>query len=85
MWVRPDTGEIILEQPELGTGLDAIINPIYWEHQAGSVNTGATYRKLYYSMQMDYARNFGKHEVTALALFSRLKEASGSVKIGCFV
>ena len=76
---RPDTGEIILEQPELGTGLDAIINPIYWEHQAGSVNTGATYRKLYYSMQMDYARNFGKHEVTALALFSRLKEASGSV------
>ena len=79
MWVRPDTGEIILEQPELGTGLDAIINPIYWEHQAGSVNTGATYRKLYYSMQMDYARNFGKHEVTALALFSRLKEASGSV------
>jgi len=31
MWVRPDTGEIILEQPELGTGLDAIINPIYWE------------------------------------------------------
>ena len=79
MWVRPDTGEIILEQPELGTGLDAIINPIYWEHQAGSVNTGATYRKLYYSMQMDYTRNFGKHEVTALALFSRLKEASGSV------
>ena len=59
--------------------MDAIINPIYWEHQAGSVNTGATYRKLYYSMQMDYTRNFGKHEVTALALFSRLKEASGSV------
>ena len=29
MWVRPDTGEIILEQPELGTGLDAIINPIF--------------------------------------------------------
>lgn len=79
MWVRPDTGEIILEQPELGTGLDAIDNPIYWQHQAGNVDVGSTYRKLYYSMQMDYARTFGQHELTALALFSRLKEASGSV------
>ncbi len=26
-------------------------------------------------MQFDYARTFGKHEVTGLGLFSRLKEA----------
>lgn len=30
-------------------------------------------------MQLDYARTFGKHEVTALGLFSRLKEAEGGV------
>ncbi len=29
--------------------------------------------------RLDYARTFGKHEVTALGLFSRLKEAQGPV------
>ncbi len=80
MWVDPDDGSIALQQdPNTGTGLDYPVNKIYWKTQAGSVDMGATYRKLYYSMQLDYARTFGKHEVTALALFSRLKEARGSV------
>ena len=80
MWVDPDTGEIDYKiDPNAGTGLDAVENPIYWTTQAGSANTGATYRTLYYSFQLDYARQFGKHDVTALALFSRLKEAQGGV------
>ena len=79
MWVNPNNGEILVEQEDTDAGLDAVINPILWQHQAGGVNTDATYRKLYYSMQMDYARTFGQHEVTALGLFSRLKEASGHV------
>lgn len=80
MWVDPDTGEISYKfDPDSGTGLDKVENPIYWTTQAGSADINSTYRKLYYQLQLDYARTFGKHEVTALALFSRLKEAQGSV------
>ena len=78
-WVRPLDGEIFLKEPNTSAGLDAVLNPILWQHQAGNVNTSATYRKIYYSLQLDYARAFGKHEVTALGLFSRLQEAQGSV------
>lgn len=80
MWIDPDTGEAKWkEDPSTGTGLDFPINKVYWKSQAGNVDVNATYRKLYYSMQLDYARTFGKHEVTALGLFSRLKEAEGGV------
>ena len=78
LWVNPDTVEFSYEtDPNIGTGLEATINPIYWAHQAGSASKG-TYRKVYYSMQLNYARDFGKHGVTALGLFSRDKYASGS-------
>ncbi len=36
------------------------------------------YRALYYSGQLNYARNFGKHTVTGLFLFSRQENTSGS-------
>ncbi|MBB4045227.1 TonB-linked SusC/RagA family outer membrane protein [Bacteroides reticulotermitis] len=79
LWVNPDTGEYRYQyDPDSGTGLDKVVNPIYWIQQSGSANLGATYRKLYYSLQLDYARTFDKHEVTALGLFSRLKEARGN-------
>lgn len=80
MWIDPDTGVAKWEKdPDTGTGLDYPVNKVYWKSQAGNVDVNATYRKLYYSMQLDYARTFGKHEVTALGLFSRLKEAEGGV------
>lgn len=80
IWVDPDTGKISYKyDPDSGTGLDKVVNPVYWTQQSGSADMGATYRKLYYSLQLDYARTFGKHEVTALGLFSRLKEARGSI------
>ncbi|MBK5261066.1 MAG: TonB-dependent receptor [Peptostreptococcaceae bacterium] len=37
-----------------------------------------TYRKTYYKLQLDYARKFGKHDVTAMGLFSRDQYATGS-------
>lgn len=80
MWVDPYTGEIQLKNdPDAGTGLDYPLNNVYWKTMAGEVDPTATYRKFYYSMQLDYAHKFGKHEVTGLALFSRLKEAKGDV------
>jgi len=41
------------------------------------VNT-QTYRKTYYKLQLDWSRQFGKHEITAMGLFSRDQNAKGS-------
>lgn len=79
MWVDPNTGDITYKgNVSTGTGLDYPNNKIYWTTQAGSVDMSATFRKLYYSLQLDYSRKFGKHEVTGLALFSRQENATGS-------
>jgi len=39
----------------------------------------STYRNLFYQLSLNYARDFGKHNVTGLFLFSRNKGAYGSV------
>lgn len=77
-WVNPTTGEVHPKNPDPQTGLDVTVNPILWAHQAGSVNVGQTFRKIYYSLQFDYARKFGLNELTALALFSREQTTTGS-------
>jgi TonB-linked SusC/RagA family outer membrane protein len=78
IWVNPNTGDIVLEHPiKEGTQLDWQ-DQIAWTTQAGSADLSKTYRKIYYSAQLDYARTFGKHEVTALGLFSREQNATGS-------
>ena len=77
MWVNPNTGAIEYEQPiNGGTQLD-FTESIRWSTQAGSVDLGRTYRRIYYSGQANYARTFGKHNVTALGLFSREQYATG--------
>jgi len=78
MWVDPNTGVITYQQPiNGGTQLD-FAESIRWSTQPGRVNLGQTYRRMYYSMQMNYARTFGKHDVTAMGLFSREQYARGS-------
>ncbi|WP_297098604.1 TonB-dependent receptor [uncultured Draconibacterium sp.] len=78
MWVDPGNGEIIYDLPiDASTQFD-YIDQIIWSTQAGNVSTNSTFRRQYYSLRMNYARDFGKHNVTALALFSREKYAGGS-------
>lgn len=78
MWVNPETGDIVYEQQvNSGTQLDHF-DQISWATQGGSVDMGATYRKLYYLLQLNYARTFGLHDVAAMGLFSREKWATGS-------
>ena len=43
MWVDPNTGEISYKfDPDSGTGIDKVENPIYWSTQAGSADIGST-------------------------------------------
>jgi len=39
--------------------------------------SGNVYRSLYYQFSLEYARDFGKHSVTGLALMSRQKKTTG--------
>jgi TonB-linked SusC/RagA family outer membrane protein len=52
--------------------------PTRWSDSSYITDGTQTYRKLFYQLQIDYARKFGKHEVTAMGLFSRDKNATGS-------
>lgn len=71
-YIDPDTGLVSWKQGE------DYREEIKWVTEAGSIDTKSTYRKLYYQLQLNYARKFGKHDVTAMGLFSRDKYATGS-------
>ncbi|BAV06765.1 TonB-linked outer membrane protein, SusC/RagA family [Filimonas lacunae] len=77
-WIDPGSGLVVYEQPiNSGTQLD-YTDMVRWSIAAGSVDKGATYRRLNYMLQLNYARRFGKHDVSALALLQREKYATGS-------
>lgn len=57
-----------------------------WSIREEAVGSGANWtngipvsRRLMYQFQLNYARNFGEHNVTAMALFKREEYASGSM------
>lgn len=78
-WIDPDTGEVFYALvTNSGTQLDPS-ETIGWSTTGGHLSTGSTYRKLYYSLQLNYDRTFNKvHNVTAMGLFSRERTTSGS-------
>jgi TonB-linked SusC/RagA family outer membrane protein len=78
-FIDPITGLVTYAgQVNAGTQLD-FAEQVNWSNQAGNVDNTQTYRRLNYIGQLNYARKFGKHDVTALGLFQREKVATGSV------
>ena len=75
-YINPVTGDTTYSQ-FLGTNQFNWI-PSRWSPTPDTVQNGSTYRKLFYQLQVDYARKFGKHELTAMGLFSRDRYATGS-------
>ncbi|MDE6697708.1 MAG: TonB-dependent receptor [Muribaculaceae bacterium] len=78
-WVDPATGQVSYAEPVVNSGsqLD-FAEGVYWTTQGGEVNKGYTFRKIYYSVQADYNRTFGDHEVGLMGVFSREDYARGS-------
>ncbi|WP_243348367.1 SusC/RagA family TonB-linked outer membrane protein [Parabacteroides sp. FAFU027] len=76
-YIDPVTGEV-KHSNYLGTNQFDWL-PTRWSANTDAANYGATYRKMFYQAQLDYARKFGKHEVSGLGLFSRDQSAGGSV------
>lgn len=77
-YINPESGDISYNSRWNQDEDTPYQEQVLWSTSAGSVDKRYTYRKLYYSLQLDYARQFGQHEVTALGLFSRDTYARGS-------
>ena len=78
-WVDPDTGEVIYKkQYDNNTGFD-FMEGVLWTTSGGEVQNWATQRNLTYQLQLNWARSFRKHNLTAMGLFSRSENAQGSV------
>lgn len=79
-WIDPVTGVEYLESAFDSYHHFDYKQPIKWSTSGGSVNNWSTLRNLYYQGQINYARTFAeKHDVTAMGLFSRQENATGSM------
>jgi len=75
-YINPVTGDTTYSQ-YLGTNQFNWI-PFRWTPNSDAVQNASTYRKLFYQLQVDYSGKVGKHEFTAMGLFSRDRYATGS-------
>lgn len=77
-WINPDTGEVSYKKSyDNNTGFD-FMQGVMWNTEGGEVKNWATQRNLNYQAQLNWARSFGKHNVTLMGLFSRQEMATGS-------
>lgn len=77
-WIDPKTGQVYKRKEiDQATGLDWV-ETTEWSSQAGSVSNKDTFRKLYYQLQFNWARDFDLHNLTAMAMFSRNQQATGT-------
>ena len=78
-WINPETGEVSYKQPyEAYDRFDYTMGN-KWSIQNGEVNNWATQRNMNYQLQLNWAREFGKHDVTAMGVFARQEYARGSM------
>lgn len=77
-WIDPETGIASYKQEYEGNNKFDFMQGVLWSTSGGEVQNWSTQRNLYYQMQLNWARDFGKHNITAMGLFSRQQNATGS-------
>ncbi|WP_167619174.1 SusC/RagA family TonB-linked outer membrane protein [Maribellus sediminis] len=78
-WIDPATGVATYKKEYENNNKFDFQQGVLWNVSAGSVQNGATQRNLEYQLQLNWAREFGKHNITAMGLFSRKERATGSM------
>ena len=77
-WIDPVTGEVRYQKEyDINTGFD-FISPLTWTTRGGNMDNGATYRKIFYQAQLNYAKQIKKHDFTLMGVFNRENYARGS-------
>ena len=77
-WIDPDTGKKIIQQEYDGNNKMDFIQGTLWSTSGGSVQNYATYRQTLYQLQANWSRKFGLHNLSAMGVFTRQENASGS-------
>lgn len=78
-WIDPETGTVSYKNSyEAYDHYDYAVGN-KWSTSGGSVQDWSTQRNLNYQAQLNWARQFGKHNVTAMGLFGRQETAYGSM------
>ena len=77
-WIDPDTGIAQYKQNVSSKNQFDFQEGILWTTQGGSMNNWQTQRNLFYQAQINWAGTFGKHNVTAMGVFNRSEQATGS-------
>lgn len=77
-WIDPATGKTTYQQIFDGINRFDYQESINWTTSGGSVDNNSTFRRLNYQLQLNYGTSIGKHNVTAMGLFSRNNETTGS-------
>lgn len=77
-YIDPKTGEVYYKRVTDANTQFEFQESKKWTTSGGEMDNNATYRRIYYQMQLNWARKFGQHDITAMGLFSREKYATGS-------
>lgn len=77
-WIDPETGLVTYKQSFDSNNRFDFQEGVKWSSTGGSVQNWASYRRLFYQMQLNYVKSIGKHDITAMGLFNRNEHASGS-------
>lgn len=78
-WISPATGETFWERSIDGNNKFDFQEGIKWSATAGSMQNNSVYRRINYSVQLNYGNTFGKHSVAGMGDFSREQYATGSM------
>jgi TonB-linked SusC/RagA family outer membrane protein len=79
-WIDPQTGAVNYKEAyEDYDRFDYIMHDNSWKHANGQVDNWATQRNLNYQIQLNWARQFGLHDISAMGVFGRREYATGSM------
>ena len=76
-WVDPETGIVQYKNSYDAANHFDEVTTVTWTTNNGSVQDWNTYRNFYYQLQLNWARQFGRHDLTAMGVFTRREHASG--------
>ena len=77
-WIDPETGIVQYKNSYDAANHYDEVTTVTWTNNNGDVKNGNTYRNLYYQLQLNWARKFGKHDVGAMGVFTRNEGATGT-------
>lgn len=77
-WINPHTGIAQYKENVSSKNQFDYQEGILWTTSGGSMQNWSTARNLFYQAQLNWAGTFGKHSVTAMGVFNRTEQATGS-------